>query len=238
MSTDVEEPLAEPDPRIATWLHQVAPPVTADDEALAAHLVTMTRATTLESRGAARRKQGIAAAILAPVFLLGGAGAAFAATTIDWSWFWGFSSTTTEWAEWAQRPDATINYNLPGGGSCEMRLGEFDYNPDPNRPADVAADPKSVDAALDYLRTGDVLADSDVDGVIQENRSDENWTTDDSGAQVPFGYGTENYNADVEYNLAVQEAVQEAITTHLDTRGIPSTGLGYQSQEQCTGMTQ
>jgi hypothetical protein len=49
MSTDVEEPLADPNPQISTWLHQVALPVAADDEALAAHLVTMTSAITLES---------------------------------------------------------------------------------------------------------------------------------------------------------------------------------------------
>lgn len=54
---------------------------------------------------------------------------------------------------------------------------------------------------------------------------------------MPFGCGTDNFNADVEYALAVKEAVHEAITSHLDTLGIPSTGLGYQSQEQCTGMT-
>lgn len=237
MSTDVEEHALEPDPQIAKWLHQAAPRVTPDDEVLAVHLAAMAAATTREQRNTSRRKQGIAVAILAPVLLLGGAGAAFAATTIDWSSFWGIS-TTTEWADWAQHPDATINYTLPRGGSCELRLGEFQYSPDPNRPANVAADPRSIDAALNYLHSADVLADSDVDGVIQENRSDENWADDGAGNPVPFGSGTDNYNADVEYNLAVSEAVQEAITSHLHTLGIPSTGLGYQSQERCTGMTQ
>jgi len=150
----------------------------------------------------------------------------------------GESARRRSGADWAQHPDATINYTLPGGGSCELRLGEFQYSPDPNRPADVAADPRSIDAALNYLHSADVLADSDVDGVIQENRSDENWADDGTGNPVPFGYGTDSYNADVEYNLAVSEAVQEAITAHLHTLGIPSTGLGYQSQERCTGMTQ
>lgn len=237
MSTDVEVHTIEPDPQVAKWLHQTAPRVTPDDDALAARMAAMAAATTHKQRTTSRRKQGIAAAILAPVLLLGGTGAAFAATTIDWSSFWGIS-TTTEWADWAQHPDATINYTLPGGGSCELRLGEFQYSPDLNRPANIAADPRSIDAALNYLHSADVLADSDVDGVIQENRSDENWADDGTGNPVPFGYGTDNYNADVEYNLAVSEAVQEAITAHLDTLGIPSTGLGYQSQAQCTGMTQ
>lgn len=136
------------------------------------------------------------------------------------------------------RRDATIKYALPGGGSCELRLGEFHFSPDPNRPAGVAADPRSVDAAFAFLHSSDVLAASDVDGVIQENRADQNWTDDGSGTLGPFGYGTDNYNADVEYQLAVKEAVQEAIIAHLDALGIPSTGLGYQSQEQCTGVTQ
>lgn len=236
MSTDVDEPVIEPDPQIGAWLRRAAPPVTADDDALAARLVTMAMATTREQRSATRRRQGIAAAILAPVLLLGVTGAAWAAATIDWSSFW--QHGTTEWSDWAQHPDATITYSLPGGGSCELRLGEFQYSPDPNRPADVAPDPRSVDAAVDYVRSADVFADADVDGVIQENRSDQNSADDGSGTLVPFGYGTDNYNADVEYNIAVQEAVQEAITTHLSTLGIPSTGLGFQSQERCTGTTQ
>ena len=228
--------MIETDPQVATWLHQAAPQVTAHDEALTTHLRSMTDATT-RPQSTARGRHGIAAAVIGPIILFGGAGAAFAATTIDWSLFWG-SSNTTEWAEWALHPDATLNYDLPGGGSCELRLGEFVYSPDPNRPPEVAADPKSLDAALDYVHSADVLADADVDGVIQENRSEQNWVDDGSGTPAPFGYGTENYNADVEYNLAVKEAVHKAIIAHLDTIGIPSTGLGFQSQEQCTGMTQ
>jgi hypothetical protein len=237
MSTDVDERTIEPDPQMASWLRRAEPAVTADDDALAARLVEMSVATTRESRNTVRRRHGIAAVIFTPVLLLGGVGAAFAATTIDWSTFWR-NSTTTEWAEWAKNPDARITYSLPGGGSCELRLGEFQYSPDPNRPVDVAADPRSVAAALDYLHSADVLADADVEGTLRENRSDKNSADDGSGTPVPFGYGTDNYNADVEYNIAVQEAVQEAIAAHLGSLGIPSTGLGFQGQEQCTGMTQ
>jgi len=236
MITDVQGPVIEPDPQVAAWLHEVAPRVTPDDETLAAHLVAMTVATTWNSQKTSRRRKAIAAAILAPVMVLGGAGAAFAATTIDWSSFWGNSAAG--WTDWAQHPDATINYTLPGGGSCELRLGEFEYSPDPTRPADVKADPRVVAAALAYLRSADVFAASDVDGVIQENRADQNWANDGSDVLVPFGYGTDNYNADVEYNIAVKEAVQKAVFSHLDNLGIPSTGLGYKGQEQCTGMTQ
>ncbi|GAA1836536.1 hypothetical protein [Agromyces salentinus] len=237
MSTDGDQHETEPDRQIARLLHRAAPQITPKDDALAARMAEMAAAAIREERGAQRRKQGIAAGILAPVLLLGSAGAAYAATTVDWSSFWG-ASTTTEWADWAQRPDATITYTLPGGGSCELRLGEFEYNPDPNGPTDVGTEPRAVDASLDYVHGADVLADADVDGVIRENRSDENWADDGSGNAVRFGFGTENVNADMEYNLAVREAVHEAIIAHLDMLGIPSTGLGFQSQEQCTGMTQ
>lgn len=225
MSTDVEESMIGPDPQIAEWLGRAEPRITADDEKLAAQLVTMTVATTRRPPGTAHRRQAIAAAILVPVFLLGGAGAAYAATTINWSTFFG---STSAWEGWARHPDATISYTLPGGGSCELRLGEFAG----------AADPNSVGAALDYLRTSDVLADADVQGVLRENRSDQNSADDGSGTQVPFGFGTDNYNADVEYTIAVKEAVQKTIYAHLEAEGIPSTGLTYSGQDRCTGMQQ
>lgn len=237
MSTDTEEPKVEPDPQVATWLELVAPRTLVADEVLSAHLVAMAVATTRQSRVVERRRRKVLSSILAPVFLVGATGVAVAATSIDWSSFWG-ASTTSVWADWAQSPDATIKYTLPGGGSCELRLGRFQYSPDPNRPAGISADPGSVDAALEYVRSADVLADSDIDGTIEENRSEQNFAEDDSGSLVPFGYGTDNYNADVEYNLAIKEAVPEAITAHLATLGIPSTGLGFQSQEQCLGNAQ
>ena len=237
MNTATKDYTIEPDPEMDALLHGAAPRVTPKDSALASRLRAMALAAAEAQRRTSRRKQGIAAAILTPFLVVGGAGAAFAATTVDWSAFWG-NSNSTEWASWAEHPDATVNYTLPNGGTCELRLGEFRYAPDADRPSDVEAAPQSVAAALHYLQTGDVLADADVEGAILENRSDENWADDGAGGVAPFGYGTENYNADVEYELAVQEAVHEAIIAHLDGLGIPSTGLFFQGQEQCTGMNQ
>jgi len=70
--------------------------------------------------------------------------------------------------------------------------------------------------------------------VLQENRSDENWADPGDGTLIPFGFGKAQYNADFEYRVAVQEAVQKAILHHLDTLGLPSAGLGFYSQTQCS----
>jgi hypothetical protein len=199
----------DPDNEFDELLKKAAPISTPRSEALTVRLAAMASTVSTEQRRIRHRKRGVVAAVVASSMVLTGAGAAFAATTIDWSPIWG-NSPTAEWAGWAKAPDAMIKYTLPGGGSCEMRLGEFRYSPDPNRPTRIQADPRSLTAALDYVHHNDVLADADVEGVILQNRSDKNWATDGDGKQVPFGFGTENYNADAEYNLAVKEAVQKA----------------------------
>ena len=92
-----------------------------------------------------------------------------------------------------------------------------------------------VGVVREYLRGGTLLHDAPIRETITKNRTDENWATDSSGKQVRFGYGTANYNADVEYSLAVKEAVQVAIERHLQQTGVPSVGMSFASQEQCTG---
>lgn len=135
------------------------------------------------------------------------------------------------------RPDATLPYTLPSGQSCELRLGEFAFSPAEDRPADVASDPRVAAAARDFAHSSLAITDADAQKVIAENRSDDNTAIDDDGNETPFGYGTANYDADVEYDTAVPEAVHDAIDAHLATLGIPSTGLTFASQQQCTGVT-
>ncbi|WP_375387591.1 hypothetical protein [uncultured Amnibacterium sp.] len=183
-----------------------------------------------------RRRVPVVAAVLAPLLVLAGTGAAFAATGFDWSVFW---SRQPSWTGWATHPDAAVTYRLPGGGTCTMRFGELSDSPATPLPADVpAADPSAVQVARDYLRSGRLLRDARIEDVVQQNRSDQNWATDADGQQVPFGYGTANSNADVEYQIAAREAFQEAITRHLDEAGVSTTGFGFQAQEQCSGMQQ
>lgn len=193
-------------------------------------------AIELSSRRQHRRRL-VATMIAVPMFLIAGSGAAYAATTIDWSFYWE-NTTTTEWTGWAENPDATVSYTLPSARSCELRLGEFAFSPAEDRPADVLADPRVATAATDFARSSLMITDADVQKVIAENRSDYNSAIGDDGTETPFGYGTANYDADVEYDTAVLEAVHDAINTHLATLGIPSTGLTYNGQQQCTGTDQ
>jgi len=235
MTQDKDDP-AGTDHELGALLARAARPTTGSTADVRDQLAEMAVAIVGTSQVRSRRRVGMMSVILAPMLVLGAAGAAYAVTTIDWSQLW---HNTPEWDEWAQDPDATVNYNLPGGGTCELRLGEVDYSPDPNRPAEVAADPGAEQAARDFLRTADLLTVADVDATITTMRDkDKNWAQSDDGPAVPFGYGTDNYNADVEYNMAVKQAIHVAVMDHVESMGIPSTGLGYQSQEQCTGAVQ
>lgn len=232
MAQHINHP-AETDHELDALLARAARPATAATSDVREQLAAMAAAVVATSQVRPRRRVGLIAAIVAPLLVVGTAGTAYAVTNFDWSQLW-FNSS--EWAEWAQNPDAMVIYSLPGGGSCEMRFGEVVYSPDPSRPAHVPADPRVEQLARDFLRTADLLAVADVDATITKMRAtDENWSQADDGTAVPFGYGTDNYNADVEYNMAVKQAIQHAVTDHVESMGIPATGLGYQSQEQCTG---
>jgi hypothetical protein len=134
----------ETDDELVALLSRAARPTTETTTEIRHQLAAMAQ-TIVDSRGVRpRRKLGLVAMIVAPFLLLGAAGAAYAATNIDWSQMW---HNTPQWADWAQSPDATVTYSLPGGGTCEMRFGEVAYSPDPNRPAGVAADPRVEQAA-------------------------------------------------------------------------------------------
>lgn len=220
------------DTRLGELLARAEQPTTTADDVIRSHVSVMARAVVEHDMQPRKRRAGIIAAILAPTLLLGTAGAAYAASTIDWGQFW---FDATEWAAWAEEPDAVLIYTLPGGGTCEMRIGAVSYNPDPNRPADVMADPRAESIARDFLRTNDVSQLVDVDAAIAKFRDTESWARDDDGESVPFGEDTPNYNADVEYNIAMKSAVLQAVTDYVESLGIPTTGLGFQSQEQCDG---
>lgn len=223
----------EKDSRLGDLMKGTERPTTVSDDLVRSHIAVMARTIVVQSRPPRKRRTGIVAAILAPALLLATAGAAYAVSTIDWGQFW-FDSP--EWAAWAEEPDAVFTYALPGGGTCEMRIGDVSYNPDPNRPADAEADPRAEAAARDFLRTTDLAKVVDVDAAIATLRAtDENWAVGADGEPVPFGANTGNYNADVEFNIAMKDAVGHAVIAHVESLGIPVTGLGFQSQEQCDG---
>lgn len=200
------------------------------DDGVRARASMMARALVAEDRNRGRRKRVLAAALV-PVFVLGTAGAAYAAVTVDWSRFW---TESAEWETWALTPDASLVYTLPGGGTCEVRIGNVTFSPAADRPADVPADPGAADATREYLRTTDLARAIDVDAEITRLRQ-ESMTYEAEGESVPFGFGTNQYNADVEYNIAVKDAVFTAVMSHVEAAGYPTTGLGFSSQERCEG---
>jgi hypothetical protein len=230
MSSDSGE---HPDDEFASVLASAARPTTPSSPALTEAIDVVVAAVV--SPRPRRGRVPVVAAVLAPLLVLTGAGAAFAASGVDWFRFW---NNTPAWSGWATHPDAEVTYRLPGGGTCTLRLGEFTVSPATNAPAGVKSDPAAAGAARAYLHAGTVLADAPIRQVLLQNRSDENWATTSDGRQVRFGYGTDEYNADFEYAGAVHEAIQDAITQHVEEAGYPSTGLTFQSQEQCSGMRQ
>jgi hypothetical protein len=227
-------------------LQAAAPPVTADTPRVRKLLREVARNTTEEAKARPRRRASIAAAVFAPLLVAGSATAAYASINTDWSWYWEKSQVeldagqTGPWLSWAEDPDARVTYSLPGGGSCEIRMANFEFSPDPNAPADVEFDPRSADLAREFASSTDIAALMDVESVIAANRTDENWMWADEpgGPLTRFGYGTEHYDPVVEYHSAVGEAVSDVIVAHLGSIGVPSNGLGWQSQEMCTGVNE
>ncbi|MFG6504571.1 hypothetical protein [Microbacterium sp. P05] len=233
---------SQDDGRFAAMLLAAEPPVTADTAHARKLMREVAKNVTEEPKTRPRRRVGIAASIIAPLLVIGSATAAYASTT-DWSWYWGLSeveldaAATGPWLSWAENPDAVVTYSLPGGGSCEMRMANFEFSPQPDAPAGVEFDPRSADLAREFASSTDLAALMDVESVIAENRSDENWgPVDDAGELLPFGYGTQNYDPVVEYHSAAQEAISDVIVAHLASLGVPSNGFGWQSQEICTGV--
>ena len=185
----------------------------------------MVAATVKSGRDSRRRRLSIGAAAAVPIVVLGGAGAAFASTAIDWSTFFGH---TTTWADWAKNPDGAVHVTLPGGATCELRFAVNSLSDQPTDPAVLA---QTQDALRAYLNGGAVLIDANIDAVLRENQTDQNWAPSGDATAVPFGPGTENDNPAVDYHIAALEGISKAIQAHVP--GIGTAGMGLQSQENC-----
>lgn len=218
-----------------------SPRVTEDSDRVRRLLREVAQGHRTNDRRQPTRRFKTAAAFTAPLLLLGSATAAYAATG-GWSWYWDISKGTGDagqsetWLPSAQTPDARVVYTLPGGGSCELRMWGFNVSPQTDAPADVQFDARAADLAREYAATTDIASLMDVQSVIEENRSDENWGPAENGELEPFGYGTDRYDEDVEYHAAAQEAINNVIIGHLDSRGVPTDGLGWEGQDICTGV--
>lgn len=208
-------------------------PATSADQDVRSEIAAMAEAVAAGRRSPRRSPATVVVALTASLLAVGTAGAAYAATAIDWSRFW---YTGESWAGWAESPDATLTYDLPGGGSCEMRIGDVVFSPSDDLPAGVETDGRAAEAVRDFLRSTDLAAVIDVDAAIRELRASDLRAIDEDGAEAPFGFGTTQYNADAEYTLAVRDAVFAAVTEHLRAVDLPVAGVGFQSQERCEGQ--
>lgn len=219
------------DTDLESILSRAARPTSDDDAHVRDHVAHMAQ-TIATPVPAKRRRPGLVAAILVPALALGSAGVAYAATGLDWARLW---DGPAHWEGWALSPDTSFTYDLPGGGSCEMRVGDVTYSPEPQRDADVEVDPAVVDVAREFLRTAELSEVVDVDAALTRLRAAPSTYVDESGDVVPFGYGTDEYDADVEYNIAMKDAVHAAVADHVTEAGLPDAGWGFSAQEQCTG---
>lgn len=99
--------------------------------------------------------------------------------------------------------------------------------------------PDVVAVAEDILQNGDVFARADIDAAIAEVRADESWYMGDGSNPTPSGYGTDYYNADDEYLMAVNRAVTAVLVADLAKR-IPDhteSNLSWEGETHCPGAT-
>lgn len=171
------------------------PPVSDRSPALDAAITRTSREAQRQARPRRRMSRSAAAGLAALLAVGGGATAAVAAT-------W-------QWHPWAMNPDATFTVTLPSGATCEYRAG-----------AVSGASAETTEAVRAFIAANDIVEMADVDGAIAEARADGQTMYDDNGELRPAGPGTELYNADFEYQSALNLAVSELVSDHLRARGI------------------
>lgn len=234
--SNMTEDRFEPDPELDRLLAAAAPPTTEATWKVRSLLASMAALSVAESVATRRRRVTIVASVAVPLVVVGGAGAAYASTAIDWSAFFGHTSTRadvtqnpngTTTTDGMQNPDGSVRFTLPSGATCELR---FALVPNQTHPADPAV-AQTQQALRTYLAAGTVLADANIDGVLAENRSDQNWVLKDGATPIPFGPGTANDNADVDYHGAAIEGISKAIWAHVP--GTTAAGVHLTSQENC-----
>jgi len=189
----------------------VTPPI--EDE-----LARMTVAAdgAIVERDHPRRVKHVAALGFALAVLLGGAGAAAAASIGEWSW-------------WAEDPDGKYYYTAPTGESCEVRIGKIE-SPDPE-----------VEAVMrDIQGRGVVLDEDDIAAAFAvEKQLHEDYEADQRAQ------GNEPYVQpdSVVYELAIYRVIQDYVDEKLAAQGIDlrdlSNGafeLGTSGEIKCSAV--
>lgn len=130
------------------------------------------------------------------------AGAGVAAATDGW-----------QWSPWAEEPDAVYAVTLPSGTQCEYRLGTVS-----------GGTTEESEAVRSFAAQNDLLALADVDPYIAEIRAQGRWIPDENGVLQTKLRGAAPYDADWEYQQALDRAVGALVWQHLADEGIQSVG--------------
>jgi len=182
--------------RLDEMLRTGAPRVSAHSPSVNAAVVRLATETQLQERSRRYRARPLVVVLASVVLAGGGATAAAAAGAFQWH-------------PWAENPDASFAVAMPSGDICDYRVGGID-----------GASTEVVEAVRVFVAEHDVLAMADVDRVIAEARADGLTMYDENGELHPAGPGTEYYNADFEYQSAINLAVAELIRNELQEQGI------------------
>jgi hypothetical protein len=178
---------------------------------LPALVLNARRAAGRESRPPRARRAAVVGVIL---FAVGAGGAAAAAAWTGWV------------APWAAQPTGAFTYTLPSGAVCEEQIGPPD-----------GLDAKRLAALRDWFARTDVMAEADVQGRIDELRSETDATMLlEDGTEVAAGYGTPYYpSPDEEYQQAVDIAVKDLADAELKRLGRVEPLHSWSEEVHCPG---
>lgn len=200
-------------------LDQSSPPSTPETEDVRTEIALLhVQAEALSGTRQSPRWVRPAVAGFAAIALIGGVATAAAATG-QW---------TLPWA--AGDAVASFTFTGPSGVQCEQRIGGV-----------AGMEPHEVAAVENFYRTVDfdaLLSPEKIEQTIASRREPGGglWVNPD-GSTEPSGIGTDHYNADEEYQMAVWDVVVTALDADLARQGIDGidTGLTFQGEYICAG---
>jgi hypothetical protein len=196
--------------RLDDLLDSSAPPLSEPPDVgnAVAELVLATRRIARPSPRR-RRRRLIAAGAAAAVIVAGGAAAA--------------TTAVHGWTPWVDKPFlASYTFTLPGGGSCQVRLGDLQID-----------DAQEQERVQEWLGSRPVSELVDVDAALQQIRSGPD-TVRRHGRTIRVGYGTRHYNADKEYADAESRALGTAVLDKLAADGFPDLSVRWTGGQHCT----
>ncbi|WP_409048711.1 hypothetical protein AB2L57_18275 (plasmid) [Microbacterium sp. HA-8] len=213
--------MADRDSLLDDLLSSSKPPVSALTPDIEDELARMSvMALTDQRRPRGHRHISRAAAVgLCTALVLGGAGAAAAATLTGWPW-------------WKQEPPAPFSYTLPSGAVCETRLVGNIQGPSP----------EISTATLAYLASVDIFEVLDVDAELtklRESGQDQPraGSTVLEGSRPNYFLEDAELSPDREYQFAVENAIIPAVVLELKRQGfeVSADQFSWQSATDCPG---